>query len=132
MSREPRDVSYWQYCQYALANASYNLYNVNNHIKVYFSIRQEALIDSSKLAPNLKRIIDAYIANLEYTKKDLKCMFDMCVKSNPPTVLYYKGNISCPNKMNAVAIIGTRELTEHGIEIARNLGSSFEEKHMLS
>lgn len=80
MSRGPRNASYWQYCQYALANAAYDLFNVNNHIKVYYSIRQEALIDTSKLAPNLKRNIEAYIVNLEYGKKDLKCMYDMYIK----------------------------------------------------
>lgn len=45
--------------------------------------------------------------------------------TDPPTVLYYKGDISCFNRMNAVAIIGTREPTEYGIKIARHLGSSF-------
>lgn len=45
--------------------------------------------------------------------------------SDPPTILYYKGNISCLNEMHAVAIIGTREPTGYGIKIARNLGSSF-------
>lgn len=79
MSRGPRNASYWQYCQYALANASYDLFNINNHIKVYYSIRQEALIDTNKLAPNLKRNIDAYIINLEYSKEDLKRMFDVYV-----------------------------------------------------
>ncbi len=42
-----------------------------------------------------------------------------------PTVLYYKGNIECLNKKDTVAIIGTREPTEYGVKIARNLGSSF-------
>lgn len=46
---------------------------------IQYSIRQEALIDTSKLAPNLKRNIEAYIVNLEYTKKDLKCMFDVYI-----------------------------------------------------
>lgn len=45
--------------------------------------------------------------------------------SDPPTVLYYKGNICCLNEKNAVAIIGTREPTECGIKIAWNLGLSF-------
>lgn len=81
MSRGPRNASYWQYCQYALANAAYDLFNVNNHVKVYYSIRQEALIDTSKLAPNLKRNIEAYIVNLEYNKKDLKHMFDIYVQN---------------------------------------------------
>lgn len=82
MSRGPRNASYWQYCQYALANAAYDLYsNINQHIKIYYSIRQEALIDTSKLAPNLKRNIEAYIVNLEYNKKDLKCMFNIYVNN---------------------------------------------------
>lgn len=88
MSRGPRNASFWQYCQYALANASYDLYNVNNHIKVYYSIRQEALIDTNKLAPNLKRNIEAYIVNLEYNKSDLKCMFDMYVNNEDNDNLY--------------------------------------------
>lgn len=48
-----------------------------------------------------------------------------------PTVLYYKGNIKCLNEMNAVAIIGTREPTEHGMKIARNLGSSFGKRNYI-
>lgn len=80
MSRGPRNASYWQYCQYALANASYDIFsNTNQHIKVYYSIRQEALIDTHDIAPNLKKNIESYIINLEYSKKDLKSMFDMYV-----------------------------------------------------
>ena len=51
--------------------------------------------------------------------------------TDPPTVLYYKGDISCFNRMNAVAIIGTREPTEYGIKIARNLGSSFGKRNYI-
>ncbi len=45
--------------------------------------------------------------------------------SDPPTILYYKGDINYLNKLNSVAIIGTREPTEYGMKIAKNLGSSF-------
>lgn len=80
MSRGPRNASYWQYCQYALANAAYDLYsNINPHIKVYYSIRQEALIDTCDIAPNLKRNIESYIINLEYDKEDLRDMFKVYV-----------------------------------------------------
>lgn len=51
--------------------------------------------------------------------------------SDPPTVLYYKGNISYLNEMNAVAIIGTRKPTEHGMKIARNLGESFGKRNYV-
>lgn len=45
--------------------------------------------------------------------------------SDPPAVLYYKGDISFINRQYAVAIIGTRQPTEHGQKIAKNLGESF-------
>lgn len=51
--------------------------------------------------------------------------------SDSPTILYYKGNINCLNEKNVVAIIGTREPTEYGIKIARNLGSSFGRKNYV-
>lgn len=71
MSKGPRNASYWQYCQYALANVAYDIFsNSNHHIKVYYSIRQEALIDTYLLSSNLKRNIESYIVNLEYSKED--------------------------------------------------------------
>lgn len=80
MSRGPRNASYWQYCQYALANAAYDIFtNSNKHIKVFYSIRQEALIDTDALAPNLKRNIEAFIVKLNYSKNDLRHMFNMYV-----------------------------------------------------
>lgn len=40
---------------------------------------------------------------------------------DPPAVIYTLGNIDCLNE-KAVAVIGTREPTEHGSKIAKNLG----------
>lgn len=45
--------------------------------------------------------------------------------TDPPAVLYYKGNIRCLNASRVVAIIGTRKPTEYGLKIAKNLGESF-------
>lgn len=82
MSRGPQNASYWQYCQYALAQVSYDINtNINRHIKVYYSIRQEALIDTNKITPNLKRNIESYIVNLDYSKYDLKQMFYQYIES---------------------------------------------------
>lgn len=117
MSRGPRNASFWQYCQYALANASYDLYNVNNHIKVYYSIRQEALIDTNKLAPNLKRNIEAYIVNLEYNKNDLKCMFDMYVKYENNENLY-SSKLKKSNPM--MAFLGVDELRNKHVAQTEN------------
>ena len=99
MSRGPRNASFWQYCQYALANASYDIYsNSNHHIKIYYSIRQEALIDTYLLAKNLKRNIESYITILEYSKDDLKSMFDMYVYNEEDENL----NFSDLKKVNPV------------------------------
>lgn len=82
MSRGPRNASFWQYSQYALANAAYDIFsNINNHIKIYYSIREEALIDSYKIAPNSKRNIEAYLIILEYSRMDLYNMFKLYVES---------------------------------------------------
>lgn len=45
--------------------------------------------------------------------------------TDPPAVLYYKGDIRCLNASHVVAIIGTRKPTEYGLKIAKNLGESF-------
>lgn len=82
MSRGPRNASFWQYSQYALANAAYDIFsNINQHIKVYYTIRQEALIDAHLIAPNLCRNINSYIISLEYSKHDLEEMFKIYVGS---------------------------------------------------
>ena len=88
MSRGPRNASYWQYSQYALASASYDIFsNINNHIKVYYTIRQEALIDSHELAPNTKRNIEAYLVTLYYSKIDLYNMFKLYIENEKDTNL---------------------------------------------
>lgn len=50
---------------------------------------------------------------------------------DPPTVLYYKGDISYLNELYSVAIIGTREPTEYGMKIAKNLGESFGKRNYV-
>lgn len=85
-----RNASIWQYCQYALANASNDIYcNINNHIKVYYSIRQEALLDSYRFACNVSRNIEARIINLDYTKRDLYGMFKLYIQNADDADLCY-------------------------------------------
>lgn len=77
-----RNASIWQYVQFSLAEASYDIYsNINHHIKVYYTIREEALIDSEKLNKDKARNINAYITTLNYNKQDLKQMYSLYVKS---------------------------------------------------
>lgn len=86
--RGSRNASYWQYCQYGLANAAYDLIsNVNVHIKVFYTIRHEALIDSELLAKNASRNIEAFLTELIYTKEDIREMFRLYVRNEDDTNL---------------------------------------------
>lgn len=77
-----RNASFWQYAQYSLAEAAYDIYtNTAHHIKVYFTIRQEALIDSEYLNKDKVRNINGYITILEYTKSNLKEMYQMYIEN---------------------------------------------------
>lgn len=87
-----------------------------------FSISEieEAINKADKIIEDsLKQNIQIVTYLDEDYPKRLKTIIDK------PTVLYYKGNIECLNKKDTVAIIGTREPTEYGVKIARNVGSSF-------
>lgn len=77
-----QDISYWRYAQYSLADASYQLFSsVNNHIKVFYTIRHEALLDSSHLAPNTCQNIESYLCELVYTKEDIFEMFRIYIEN---------------------------------------------------
>lgn len=81
---------------------------------------EEAINKADKIIEDsLKQNIQIVTYLDEDYPKRLKTIVDK------PTVLYYKGNIECLNTKDTVAIIGTREPTEYGVKIARNLGSSF-------
>lgn len=87
---------------------------------------EDAIIKADKIIKNCDELgikITTFLDSIYPVK--LKNITDL------PTVLYYKGNIKCLNEMNAVAIIGTREPTEYGMKVARNLGSSFGKRNYV-
>ncbi|MGU8354893.1 DNA-processing protein DprA [Clostridium perfringens] len=47
--------------------------------------------------------------------------------SDPPVIIFYKGNLECLFEEKSVAIIGTRKPTALGVEIAQKLGADFGE-----
>ncbi len=77
----PSNASYWQYCQYSLADAAYNLFTLNSHIKVFYTIRQEAILDSHLFVGNTAGNIGSFIIQLSYSKDDLFNMFRMYVEN---------------------------------------------------
>ena len=86
-STGPRNASFWQYAQFSLAIMSYDIKNINNHIKVYFTLRNEALIDAEKLDQNSFRNVKSYIMNLDYSKQELREMFEMYIKAEDEALL---------------------------------------------
>lgn len=75
MSRGPINRSFWAYSQIALAEASYQLFIQNSHIKVFFSIRSEALVGAEQYTDVFLQL-RSYIVKLEYEYGQLKKMFD--------------------------------------------------------
>lgn len=106
-----KNESYWEYCQYALAESSYDIFtNTGRQIKIYYTIRQEALIDSAILNKNKARNINSYLITLEYTKNDLKNMYNNYIKNETRQNLK---NFELRNSSPSKAFIGFEEV-QHG------------------
>ncbi len=101
----------WQYVQYALAECSYDIFtSINRHIKVYYTIRQEALIKSFRLNKDKARNINAYISVLSYDKIDLQNMYNLyIVNENEKNLKKYGKKHEKPSE----AFIGFEDIT-HG------------------
>lgn len=78
MSRGPRNASYWQYAQMALAEAAYSILIENQHIKIFYAMRSEALIDAPQLTDKYMQV-RSYFTELIYSKDDLRHMFNLYV-----------------------------------------------------
>lgn len=106
-----RNASIWQYSQLSLANAAYDIFSSSNqHIKVFYTIRQEALLDGEAVAPNTFRNFSAYISTIHYSKEDLLKMFSLYVQSESD------GNLHTPSlksKDSETAFIGFGSI-KHG------------------
>lgn len=91
MPKRSRNASIWQYAQFSLAEAAYDIFALGtHHIKIFFSIRHEALIDIEKLNKDKARNILAYISILEYSKNDLEEMYNLYIKNEHDSNLIYK------------------------------------------
>lgn len=106
-----RNASFWQYAQYSLAEASYDIFtNTSHHIKIEYTIRQEALIDSEILNKDKARNINAYITKLEYSKSDLKAMYNKYIENEEDKNLV---NAGCKMSEHSKAFLGYEEVP-HG------------------
>lgn len=78
VSRGPINRSFWSYGQIALAEAAYQIYIQNSHIKVFHSIRSEAMLGAESYS-DLFLQLTSYIVKLEYSAHDIKNMFSQYV-----------------------------------------------------
>lgn len=67
--------SIWAYAQLAFAEAVYVLYSGRHHIKIFYSIRQEALHDGERITTEFAKISKEMVAKIEYSYHDLEKMF---------------------------------------------------------
>lgn len=116
MSTGSRNASFWQYAQLALMETAYTFISINPHIKIYFSIREEALIDAEKISDvfdNLKQ----YFVGINYSEDDLKKMVRQYISNeNDANLVYPELKVSNPikaflgiEKINSKYVKGTQE-----------------------
>lgn len=72
--------SIWAYAQLAFAEAVYILYSGRHHIKIFYSIRQEALHDGESITTEFAKISKEMVAKIEYSYHDLEKMFKKYVE----------------------------------------------------
>lgn len=87
MSTGPRNASFWQYAQLALADVSYEILAKNQHIKVYYSIRSEAFVDAMQISYNFQNMQEYYCI-LEYSREELREMFLQYIRFEKDENLY--------------------------------------------
>lgn len=105
-------------------------YSIND-IPVLF--QKTAIKDVKIRIPSVREVEEAVdrARSIEKKSEDLGIKIVTCIDENfpdklrkisdPPAVLYYKGDLAIINRW-AVGVIGTREPTEYGIKVAENLG----------
>ena len=84
--------SIWAYSQLSFADAVNSLFASRNHIKIYYSIRKEALYHGEEIATDYAKIRNNIIS-LEYTQDDLYKMFHGYIKHENPENLCSPGDV---------------------------------------
>lgn len=91
--------SIWAYAQLSFADAVYKLYAGRHHVKIYFSIREEALYGGENISTNFSKISGELITRISYDYNDLKLMFEKYIFMEDKNNLYDPSNrIKNPGK----------------------------------
>ena len=89
--------SIWSYSQLSFAEAVYVLYSGRHHIKVFYSIREEALYGGESVSTEFSKLYKEMIAKIEYSFQDLEKMFNSYISLEQDGNLYdYKNKTIDP------------------------------------
>lgn len=88
MSTGPRNASFWQFAQLSLLETAYIFISINAHIKIYFSMRKEALLDYDRIC-SVNQNLREYFIELEYDNVDLENMFSQYIGCEKDENLFY-------------------------------------------
>lgn len=80
--------SIWAYAQLAFAEAVYILFSGRHHIKIFYSIRKEALYRGEEISIEYNKIRDR-VVTLKYTPKELYEMFSLYISKEKGSDLCY-------------------------------------------
>lgn len=80
--------SIWAYAQLAFAEAVYILLSGRHHIKIFYSIRKEALYNGEEISVEYSKIRDR-VVTLKYTPEDLYKMFSLYISKEKDSDLCY-------------------------------------------
>lgn len=83
-----------------------------------FSEKDRQKVEAAEILSSQSRKL-----GIEYcTTADDKYPVNLKKIKSPPPVLYYKGNIEVLNRRKSIAVIGTRDISAAGTELAREAG----------
>lgn len=110
--------------EYSLAGLSEVIEEARNNKKRVKDYSEEelskAINEAEKIQDNCSKL---NIKILSFLDDEYPILLKL--SSDPPAIIYYQGDLSYVNTMDAVAIIGTREPSAFGAKIAHKLGDSF-------
>lgn len=82
LSSVQEPIKYWEIAQISLAEAAYDIFNLGtHHVKVQFTIRQEALVKFSSFNEHKSRNTSSFITVLKYSKREMKEMYEVYIRS---------------------------------------------------
>lgn len=83
------NASIWSYSQLAFSEAVYTLYSGRHHIKIFYSIRKEALFHGEQISTEYSKL-RSRIVRLKYSQEELYNMFCLYISKEE------KSELSCP------------------------------------